>query len=91
MIQGIATKRFLMMAVAAATLALGGCATTGGYAPTSASYGSDEAVPYEDRGYDEPNNVGGHNPATDEAWTAHRNYEYRGGRNAETGKANIQM
>lgn len=61
----------------------------------SFGYGANPA--YEDRAYQDRSNVGREEPeqadshATDESWTAQRAYEYRGGRDPVTGRANTQM
>jgi hypothetical protein len=73
-----------LAAVSAAALALGACESHMPQTSGPAWNLDEERV--------EPNYANGPRVEPENAeWTAHRTYEYRGGRDPKTGRANIQM
>jgi hypothetical protein len=96
MLHAIANKSFsrtaaALLAAALAALALAGCQSPM-YSGTPDDMGYAVAPTYEDRSYVGRNEQAGDaKPAEQQAWTADRSYEYRGGRDPVSGKAGTQM
>jgi hypothetical protein len=80
-----------MVVAVAATLALGGCASTMSSGTPDDAYSASIAP----NNYERPYQVGAQRDAEEEApaqeWTAEQKYEYRGGRDPVTGRAKTQM
>ena len=81
-----------MVVAVAATLALGGCASTMSSGTPDDAYSASIAP----NNYERPYQVGAQRdeeeqPESAQAWTAEQKYEYRGGRDPVTGRAKTQM
>jgi hypothetical protein len=82
-------KRSAVAATLISALALGGCQSpmySG--TPDDMNYG---VAPSSSPSYVGRNEKTGEGQSADEAWTAEKKYEYRGGRDPITGRANSQM
>ncbi len=79
------------LAAAFAALALGGCQSpmySG--SPDDMSY-RHSVAPSSDPSYVGRNEAADHAQPTDQSWSAEQQYEYRGGRDPSTGRANTQL